>query len=97
MQTVCVRHEPAGLAGLADERRAAALNEHTLTWAGRINESGQALITPALIDDLWTVRISIGAEPTERAHLQRLWDLMRQVVAGSVPDRRPWPKTEIRT
>ena len=71
LQTVCVRHEPQGLTG-------AALDQHTLDWATQINQSGQAYITPALLDGKWVVRVSVGAELTERDHVAQLWELMRK-------------------
>ncbi|EQD37342.1 Aromatic-L-amino-acid decarboxylase, partial [mine drainage metagenome] len=55
LQTVCVRHEPPGLTG-------DALDRHTLGWARRINESGHAYLTPALLDGRWMVRVSFGVE-----------------------------------
>jgi aromatic-L-amino-acid decarboxylase len=70
IQTVCVRHEPASLDG-------EALDRHTLGWAGRVNRSGQAYLTPAVLDGRWMVRVSIGAESTERPHVEALWRLMR--------------------
>ena len=70
LQTLCVRHEPAGLA-------AEALDRHTLAWAERINRSGAAYLTPALLDGRWMVRISIGALATERGHVEALWNLLR--------------------
>ena len=70
LQTLCVRHEPAGL-------DAAALDRHTLAWAERLNRSGAAYLTPALLDGTWVVRVSIGAEPTERSHVEALWTAMR--------------------
>lgn len=79
LQTLCVRHEPPGLAG-------EALDRHTLGWAARLNQSGQAYVTPALLDGRWMVRISIGAELTEREHVQQLWTLMQQYVG---PDFSP--------
>lgn len=69
LQTVCVRHEPAGLAG-------EALDRHTLAWAGAVNASGRAFVSPSQLDGRWMVRISIGAEPTERADVAALWDLL---------------------
>lgn len=69
LQTVCVRHEPPGFSG--DE-----LDRHTLAWAERINRSGAAYLTPAMLDGRWMVRVSIGAEPTERKHVEALWELM---------------------
>src|SRR6185437_4995115 len=70
LQTVCVRHEPAGLAG--DD-----LDRHTQAWAARLNQSGAAYVTPAVLDGRWMVRVSIGAEATERADVTRLWQLMQ--------------------
>jgi aromatic-L-amino-acid decarboxylase len=70
LQTLCVRHEPAGLSG-------EELDRHTLAWAERINRSGAAYLTPAILDGRWMVRVSIGAEPTEREHVEALWKLMQ--------------------
>lgn len=66
IQTLCVRHEPQGLAG-------EALDRHTLAWVGRVNASGAAYLTPAVLDGQWMARVSIGAEPTERSHVEFLW------------------------
>ena len=74
LQTVCVRHEPSGLTG-------DALDTHTLAWVRRINESGKAYLTPAMLDGRWMVRVSIGAESTERQHVEQLWALMRDEAA----------------
>jgi len=74
LQTVCVRHEPPGLSG-------EALDTHTLGWVRRINESGKAYLTPAVLDGRWMVRVSIGAEATERQHVEELWTLMREEAA----------------
>jgi glutamate/tyrosine decarboxylase-like PLP-dependent enzyme len=76
LQTVCVRHEPPGLAG-------EALDAHTLGWVDRINRSGDAYLTPSRLDGRWMARISIGAEPTEREHVARLWTVMREAVQGA--------------
>ena len=74
LQTVCVRHEPPNLSG-------DALDTHTLAWVRRINESGKAYLTPAMLDGRWMVRVSIGAESTERHHVERLWALMKDEAA----------------
>jgi aromatic-L-amino-acid decarboxylase len=34
-------------------------------------------LTPALLDGRWMVRVSIGAEMTEREHVAELWKAMR--------------------
>jgi aromatic-L-amino-acid decarboxylase len=73
LQTVCVRHQPDGF---GDD----ALDRHTLAWAATLNQSGDAYVTPALLDGRWMVRVSIGGELTERAHVAQVWELMQRVV-----------------
>jgi aromatic-L-amino-acid decarboxylase len=70
LQTLCTRHEPAGLDG-------EPLDRHTLAWVDRVNRSGAAYLTPAVLDGRWMVRVSIGAETTERSHVEELWSAMR--------------------
>jgi aromatic-L-amino-acid decarboxylase len=70
LQTICVRHAPPGLAG-------ADLDAHTLAWAERVNRSGAAYLTPAVIDGRWMVRVSIGAIATEASDIADLWRAMR--------------------
>jgi aromatic-L-amino-acid decarboxylase len=72
LQTVCVRHTPPGLSG-------EALDRHTQGWVDRINRSGQAWLTPALLEGRWMARVSVGAASTEQADVARLWRLMQQV------------------
>jgi len=76
LQTVCVRHEPAGLAG-------EALDRHTQAWAERLNRSGLAYVTPAMLEGRWMVRISIGALTTEREHVEALWRNLQQAATSS--------------
>ena len=65
---------PPGLAG-------EALDRHTQGWADRLNRSGLTYLTPAVLDGRWMVRVSIGAEATEREHVQQVWQAMRDEVA----------------
>jgi aromatic-L-amino-acid decarboxylase len=74
LQTVCVRHEPAGVTG-------DALDRHTLAWVENVNRSGRAYLTPALLEGRWMVRVSIGAEATERADVEALWSFLEEQVA----------------
>jgi aromatic-L-amino-acid decarboxylase len=74
LQTLCVRHEPPGLSG-------DALDRHTLAWCDRVNRSGAAYLTPALVDGRWMVRLSIGALGTERTHIEQLWKTLQATVA----------------
>jgi aromatic-L-amino-acid decarboxylase len=71
-----LRHEPAGL----DAHR---LNAHTLAWADAVNTSGAALVTPTLLDGAWSVRVSIGAENTERSDVEQLWHLLRHAAEAA--------------
>jgi aromatic-L-amino-acid decarboxylase len=70
LQTVCVRHQPAGLDG-------EALDAHTLAWVNSINQSGKAFLTPSQLQNRWMVRVSIGVEATTREHVKKLWALMQ--------------------
>lgn len=75
LQTVCLRHEPAGLCN--DE-----LDAHTLAWLARVHASGEAWLTPAQLDGRWMVRVSIGALQTEREHVERLWAALQAAAAS---------------
>jgi aromatic-L-amino-acid decarboxylase len=77
LQTVCVRHEPPGLEG-------ADLDAHTQAWCDRVNRSGGAYLTPAILDGRWIVRVSIGSLTTERHHVEALWKLMRESAADAL-------------
>lgn len=77
LQTVCVRHEPPQVVARGGD----ALDAHTLAWCDRINRSGAAYLTPAILDGRWMVRVSIGAIATERQHVEELWRVM-QVSVG---------------
>jgi aromatic-L-amino-acid decarboxylase len=74
LQTVCVRHEPPGLSG-------DALDAHTRTWCDRVNASGVAYLTAAVLDDRWIVRVAMGAPTTERQHVEETWRAMQDAVA----------------
>jgi aromatic-L-amino-acid/L-tryptophan decarboxylase len=70
LQTVCVRHEPHGLKG-------EGLDAHTLAWVKRINDSGRAYLTPAILEGRWMVRVAFGGEATQQHHVEQLWQLMQ--------------------
>jgi aromatic-L-amino-acid decarboxylase len=90
LQTVCLRHVPAELAGshargsgsvstgtvdhtADDARREAALAAHNLRIADDVNRAGRAYVTPSLLAGRQIIRVSIGAEPTERRHVEMVW------------------------
>ncbi len=70
LQTVCVRHEPAGVQG-------DSLDRHTRRWVQAINDSGLAYLTPAVVDGRWMARVSVGIETTEAVHVESVWKRMR--------------------
>jgi aromatic-L-amino-acid decarboxylase len=37
------------------------------------------------LDGRWMVRVSIGALPTERSHVEALWRLMREEADAGLP------------
>lgn len=86
LQTVCVRHEPGGVDG-------DALDAHTLAWVDRVNRSGAAYLTPAILDGRWMVRVSIGAIATERGHVEALWRVMREAASAADPADRDTRRT----
>jgi aromatic-L-amino-acid decarboxylase len=82
LQTICLRHEPPGL--VDDDGTVLdgeALDRHTLAWADALNASGVAMVTPAVLDGRWMVRLSIGVEGTERADVAAVWDAVRRFAA----------------
>jgi aromatic-L-amino-acid decarboxylase len=79
LQTLCVLHAPEGVIG--DE-----LDRHTQAWADALNRSGAAYVTPALFDGRWMVRVSVGAEATERQHVAALWDAMQAASSLRIED-----------
>jgi aromatic-L-amino-acid decarboxylase len=71
---VCVRHVPRGTSAPGD----AEVDAHNLDWAQRINQSGLAYLTPSVLKGKQMVRVSIGAEHTERADVEALWAQMQR-------------------
>ncbi len=76
LQTVCIRHRPAGE---ADEAR---LGKHNLAIAARVNGSGKAYVTPSVLKGKQMIRVSIGAEGTERPHVEALWRALQEAARG---------------
>ncbi|NHA67332.1 pyridoxal phosphate-dependent decarboxylase family protein [Phycicoccus flavus] len=79
LQTVCVVHEPPGLTG-------DALDAHTLAWVDAVNAGGRAYLGASRLDGRWMVRVSVGAEATERPDVAALWDLLRTTTARLAAD-----------
>jgi aromatic-L-amino-acid/L-tryptophan decarboxylase len=67
LQTVCIRHL---LPGQTNEE---IIAEHNREIARRLNEGGKFYLTPSLLKGKQILRVSIGAEGTEREHVAALW------------------------
>jgi aromatic-L-amino-acid decarboxylase len=50
-----------------------ALAAHNLAVAGRVNLAGRSYVTPAVLKGRQMIRVSIGAQATEREHVEALW------------------------
>jgi aromatic-L-amino-acid decarboxylase len=73
LQTVCLRHRPAGLSSEED------LARHNLAIADALNRSGKAYVTPSILKAVQMFRVSIGAEMTERRHVEELWTTLQSI------------------
>ena len=58
-----------------------ALKAHNLEMARRINEGGRAYLTPSMLKGKQMLRVSIGAEATERGEVEALWTLLNEAAA----------------
>lgn len=73
LQTVCLRHAPDRLRG--DEE---ALAAHNQTLVTEINRDGRYYLTPSVLKGVQMVRVSIGAQATEREQVRGLWEELRR-------------------
>jgi len=78
LQTVCLRRALAGGDGAAQDRV-------NLAIADRINRSGCAYVTPAALGGRQMIRVSVGAEATERRHVEAVWQALRDAAAEVAP------------
>ncbi len=76
LQTVCVRHVPAG------SREEAAIATHNLAIAERVNRGGRGYVTPSVLKGKQMIRVSIGAEGTERRHVEGIWRALQEAAAA---------------
>ena len=77
LQTVCIRHVPARLAG--DEE---GLTVHNLRLADAINQRGRSYLTPSVLKGKQMIRVSIGAQATQREHVAALWEDLQEAAGG---------------
>jgi aromatic-L-amino-acid decarboxylase len=77
LQTVCIRHVPARLAGNED-----GLAVHNLRLADAINQLGRSYLTPSVLKGKQMIRVSIGAQATQRKHVAALWEDLQEAAGG---------------
>jgi len=77
LQTVCVRHVPPALQD--DEP---ALSAHNLAIAERVNRAGRSYVTPSLLKGRQMIRVSIGAQATEREHVAAVWRELQEAAVA---------------
>jgi aromatic-L-amino-acid decarboxylase len=83
LQTVCVRHVPPEL-----EDDEAALAIHNLAVADRVNLAGRSYVTPSVLKGRQMIRVSIGAQATERQHVEAVWRELREAAVAPAGARR---------
>jgi aromatic-L-amino-acid decarboxylase len=76
LQTVCLRHLPPTLAG--DEE---ALAAHNAALVRRVSAGGGYYFGASELHDRLTIRISVGAQPTERKNVAGVWAALQEAAA----------------
>ena len=76
LQTVCLRHVPREL---ADDD---ALAIHNLALVDDINGEGRFYLTTAALKGVQMIRVSVGAQATERDQVEGLWRRLQEGRAG---------------
>jgi len=75
LQTVCLRHLGVAASGEAE------LAAHNAAIAERVNAEGRFYLTSAELKGTRMLRVSIGAQATERRHVEALWQALREAAA----------------
>ena len=77
LQTVCLRHVPPELDGDED-----ALAAHNLHIVDLINRAGRNYLTPSVLKGSQMIRVSVGAQATEREHVAALWQALQEAAGA---------------
>jgi ASC-1-like (ASCH) protein len=77
LQTVCLRHQPAALAG--DEK---ALARHNAAIVERVTAAGHYYFGTSLVKGRLIIRISVGAQATEREHVAGAWAALQEAAGA---------------
>jgi aromatic-L-amino-acid decarboxylase len=86
--TVCFRWRPRDLAGQSEEADVhRSLEEANGRILDAVNRSGEAFLSHTRLDDVFTIRLSVGNLRTEARHVERTWDLLRAAAAAEAERR----------
>ena len=77
LQTVSLRHVPPPLAG--DEESLAA---HNAAIVARVTAGGRYYFGTSLLKGRLIIRVSVGAQPTEREHVAGAWAALQEAAAA---------------
>ena len=77
--TVCLRWRPAHLAE-------AALDDANAAIMDAVNRSGEVFLSHTRLGGRFTIRVAIGNLRTERRHVDRAWELLREAARTAGPD-----------
>ena len=77
--TVCLRWRPAALEGEALDRANEAVMD-------AVNRSGEVFLSHTRLDGRFVIRVAIGNLRTERRHVARAWDLLREAARTVAAD-----------
>jgi len=76
LNTVCFRHHPLDV---TDEEDLTALNQALLE---RVNRNGVIYLTHTRLDDIFTLRLSVGQTRTTAEHVATAWEELQKAAAG---------------
>jgi aromatic-L-amino-acid decarboxylase len=80
--TVCLRWRPARFAGLEGTANVDdALDRANAAIMDAVNRSGEAFVSHTRLRGRLTIRVAIGTLRTERRHVDRVWELLREAAA----------------
>jgi aromatic-L-amino-acid/L-tryptophan decarboxylase len=89
--TVCFRWRPRELAQNDGTDREQTLDRLNETILERVNRTGEVFLSHTRLDGRFTLRIAIGHLRTERRHVERAWELVRdaarETISSGVADR----------
>ena len=81
--TVCLRHVPVSLAGRSrDASVAERLDAVNVAIMDAVNATGEAYVSSTRLGGVFTIRVAIGNLRTERRHVDRVWELLREAAAS---------------